>query len=202
MISSIDFDKLGGLVPAIIQDAATRQVLMLGFMNRRALEATLRDGLVTFWSRSRGCLWRKGETSGNQLHFLSLHLDCDRDTLLLLARPTGPACHTGAISCFETEDSAIDAIAGLESTIRARISARDERSYTWSLVNAGRGRIAQKVGEEGLEVALAAVTGTREELMNEAADLLYHLLVLLAERGSSIEEVAWVLKERRGKKRE
>ncbi len=215
MISTIDFDKLGGLVPAVVQHATTRRVLMLGFMNREALEATLRDRLVTFWSRSRGRLWRKGESSGNVLSLVSAHIDCDRDALLLLAEPAGPVCHTGAATCFdagqpegltrashrEADITAGDILRELEATIRSRIDARDESSYTWRLARAGTGRVAQKVGEEGVEVALSAVTGTLEDLENESADLLYHLLVLLAERGSSLGEVAGVLAARAGQRR-
>lgn len=214
MISTIDFDKLGGLVPAVVQHATTRRVLMLGFMTREALEATLRDRLVTFWSRSRGRLWRKGESSGNVLSLVSAHIDCDRDALLLLAEPAGPVCHTGAATCFdagqpdgltraphrEADVTAGDILRELEATIRSRIDARDEGSYTWRLARAGTGRVAQKVGEEGVEVALAAVAGTREDLENESADLLYHLLVLLAERGSSLGEVARVLAARAGQR--
>ncbi len=196
-LTRLDFDKLGGLVPAIVQDAATRQVLMLGFMNREALERTLRDRLATFWSRSRNTIWQKGETSGNTLEVLDIAVDCDTDTLLLTVRPNGPVCHNGTYTCFGEAKLEHDGVlTELQRTIRDRHERMPEGSYTTSLFRDGRPRIAQKVGEEGVEVVIAALAQSDERLVDESADLLYHLLVLLVERGLSFGRVLEVLRRR------
>lgn len=188
----IDFEKQGGLVPTIIQDADTRQVLMLGYMNEEALQKTLDTKLVTFWSRSRQQLWTKGETSGNYLHLVSVKADCDQDTLLVRVHPDGPACHKGTDTCW-AEENAKDPVAfigELQRFIQQRKEEMPEKSYTTKLFTKGTKRIAQKVGEEAVETALEAVGGTKDGLVYESADLLYHLMVLLADRDSSIEDVA------------
>jgi phosphoribosyl-ATP pyrophosphohydrolase/phosphoribosyl-AMP cyclohydrolase len=180
-IDAPDWDKQGGLLPAIVQDAATLRVLMLGYMSRESLALTLASGRVAFFSRSRQALWTKGESSGNTLDLVSIETDCDRDSLLVLARPQGPTCHTGAISCFTQAPH--DAVAALDAVVAQRQAAPTDASYTRRLFDAGIARIAQKVGEEGVETALAAVTADAEALCGEAADLTYHLLVLLRARG-------------------
>lgn len=194
-----DWDKGGGLLPAIIQDARTGQILMLGYMNREAGEATLDSGHVTFYSRSKQRLWTKGETSGNYLGFVSAALDCDRDTILVQAEPSGPSCHTGARTCF-TDDlpQGSGFLAQLDSLIRNRRAEMPEGSYTTSLFKAGKARVAQKVGEEGVELALARMKDDRTEMANEAADLLYHLMVLLADADMSLEDAVAVLRARHG----
>lgn len=194
MIDQLDFEK-SPLIPAIVQDAATRQVLMLGFMNREAAEKTLATGLVTFFSRSRQTLWTKGETSGNTLALVAMYPDCDQDTLLVLANPAGPTCHRNTVSCFN-EPEATDVLHELEQTIRSRIADKSEASYVASLVAKGLPRIAQKVGEEGVETALAATTGSDEETVSESADLLFHLLVLLNAKGLSLDQVRAELRQR------
>lgn len=188
------WDKQGGLLPAIVQDADSLRVLMLGYMDRAALRATLDSGLVTFFSRSRGRQWTKGETSGHVLRLVSLEADCDRDTLLVMARPHGPTCHLGTESCFA--DAPGDTLAALDRTLATRERERPPGSYTAQLFEAGVTRIAQKVGEEGVETALAAVTGSDDEFAGEAADLAYHLLVLLRARGLSLRDVTRVLEAR------
>ncbi|MCU0453414.1 MAG: bifunctional phosphoribosyl-AMP cyclohydrolase/phosphoribosyl-ATP diphosphatase HisIE [Bacteroidetes bacterium] len=201
MIDTLRYDKLNGLVPAVVQDADSGEVLMVGFMDRAAVEATLRDGLVTFWSRSRRTLWRKGETSGHTLAVVDVTPDCDRDTLLVRARPSGPTCHTGARSCFTEAPAHLWSVfAELERTVRDRRSSMPEGSYTTSLFNAGTGRIAQKVGEEAVETVVAAVQGDTKALANEAADLIYHLTVLLADRGSTWNDVVGELRKRSGRR--
>jgi len=190
-IGSLAWDKQHGLLPAIVQDAATLRVLMLGYMDRQALQATLDTGRVTFFSRSRQAQWTKGETSGNTLELVSIGADCDGDTLLLQARPQGPTCHLGRTSCFA--DAPGDPLAELDALIAARERERPDGSYTTRLLEGGLPRIAQKVGEEGVEVALAAVTGDQAALTGEAADLLYHLLVLLRARGLSLADIARTL---------
>ncbi len=193
-----------GLAPAIVQDAATGRVLMLGWMNAEALAETTRTGLVHFFSRRRQALWRKGETSGNELRLRSLSTDCDRDALLVQADPVGPTCHTGAVSCFfeplhgpeANPEELGPVLAALGRTIRERAAERPEASYTARLLSAGTRRIAQKVGEEAVEVALAAAAGTGAEVASEAADLLYHLLVLLEDRGVAASRVAAELSRR------
>ncbi len=194
----VDWTKGGGLVPAIVQDAASLRVLMLGYMNREALAATRQTKLVTFYSRDRKKLWQKGETSGNTLHLVGLELDCDRDTLLVRATPAGPTCHTGERTCFGPEDTCANlaVLADLESVIRQRrAEGATGTSYTARLFAAGLPRMAQKVGEEGVEVALAAVTQS-STLADESADLLYHLLVVLEARGANLSDVLNVLHAR------
>jgi phosphoribosyl-ATP pyrophosphohydrolase/phosphoribosyl-AMP cyclohydrolase len=194
---TLDWDKADGLIPAIVQDAATGEVRMLGYMDRAALDATLRDGFVTFHSRSRGRLWRKGESSGNVLEVVEVRPDCDRDALLILARPHGPTCHTGAPSCFGVDGAPGTGFLGdLARLIGERSGADPAGSYTARLLAGGVKRVAQKVGEEGVEVALAAVAGDAQEVTAEAADLVYHLSVLLQAVGSSWEEVTAELKSR------
>ncbi len=197
-LSAIDFAKGDGLVPAIVQDASSLRVLMLGYMNEESLRLTLETGFVTFWSRSRGELWKKGETSGNTLSVRDIRLDCDQDALLILADPAGPTCHTGARSCFgdAEKEPSLSLLADLTAVIKARHNNPSEASYTASLFAAGLSRVAQKVGEEGVEVALAGATSA-DNLPDEAADLLFHLMVLLEARGMSLKEPLQVLAARR-----
>ena len=194
----IDFEKMGGLVPAIIQDARTKNVLMLGFMNREAYEKTLSSGLVTFWSRSRQCLWTKGETSGNVLRLVSIKNDCDNDTLLVRAEPAGPVCHTGTDTCWgESNDSDdVHFLRELQDFIEQRREQMPEGSYTTRLFTDGTKRIAQKVGEEALEAVIEATSGTNEQFVYEASDMLYHLLVLLTDKGLRIDDLARELHRR------
>lgn len=194
----IDFEKMGGLVPAIIQDARTKNVLMLGFMNREAYEKTLASGLVTFWSRSRQCLWTKGETSGNVLRLVSIKNDCDNDTLLVRAEPAGPVCHTGTDTCWGESNEADDVqfLGELQDFIEQRREQMPEGSYTTRLFTDGTKRIAQKVGEEALEAVIEATSGTREQFVYEASDMLYHLLVLLTDKGLRIDDLARELHRR------
>ncbi len=193
-LEDLDWNKGGGLLPAIVQDADDGRVLMLGYMNAEALEATRQTGRVTFFSRSRQRLWTKGETSGHHLELVDLLSDCDRDTLLVLARPAGPACHTGADTCFgDTHIPRVGFLASLERTIAERAGADPKESYTARLLAEDSQRCAQKVGEEGVEVALAASAGERDELAAEAADLLYHLLVCLRSADTDLESVANIL---------
>ena len=199
-IDKLDWEKEGGLLPAIVQDAETHRVLMLGYMDRAALEATLRTGRVTFYSRSRQRLWTKGETSGNFLHVVDVTADCDADALLVLAEPAGPTCHKGTVSCFsESARTGAEELAfpgELEGTIARRIEDRPEGSYTARLFGEGPGRIAQKLGEEGVELALAAAAQDRARVTAEAADLVYHLLLLLAMRELTLADVAAELEQR------
>ena len=186
----IDFEKGGGLVPAIVQDAKTEQVLMLGYMNEASLTKTQDTGLVTFYSRSRQELWTKGETSGNTLRLKSITVDCDNDTLLVRAIPTGPTCHEGTVSCFgDKGPEGLGFLSYLEDLIEDRKTADADSSYTASLLQGPLRRAAQKVGEEGVETALAAVAETEDKLRSETADLVYHLLVLLAAKGVKFESV-------------
>jgi phosphoribosyl-ATP pyrophosphohydrolase/phosphoribosyl-AMP cyclohydrolase len=186
----IDFEKGGGLVPAIVQDADTLQVLMLGYMNAESVAKTEKTGLVTFYSRSRETLWTKGETSGNTLALVSMTVDCDRDTLLVSARPTGPTCHEGTVSCFgDYGAQGVGFISYLETLIETRKKADPEGSYTAQLLQGPLRRVAQKVGEEGVETALAAVAETDDKLVSEAADLIYHTLVLLAAKEVKLASV-------------
>lgn len=189
---TIDFDKMGGLVPAIIQDADTKNVLMLGFMNREAYDKTVETGRVTFWSRSRNTLWTKGETSGNFLDLVSIQNDCDSDTLLVKVHPNGPTCHTGTDTCWgETnEKNPILFLSQLQDFIQKRKNEMPEGSYTTKLFKDGIGRQAQKVGEEALEAVIEAVSGTNDKLLYEVSDMFYHLIVLLTSKGLRIEEVA------------
>ncbi len=186
-----------GLLPAIVQDACSRRVLMLGYMDRAALQTTLDSGRVTFFSRSRQTQWVKGESSGHFLELVSIQADCDADTLLLQARPAGPTCHLGRGSCFASAPG--DALADLDDVIAGRERQRPPDSYTTRLFEAGVRAIAQKVGEEGVETALAAVTQDDDALLGEAADLLYHLIVLLRARGLSLQAVNTVLARRQGR---
>lgn len=200
-LEQVDFAKGDGLLPAIVQHALTGVVLMQGFMNRPALERTLTSGQVTFYSRSKQRLWTKGESSGHTLALYSAHSDCDQDSLLLLALPHGPTCHTGCESCFQVTDDfqATALLSRLEQTIARRKQADPASSYTAQLFAEGTKRIAQKVGEEGVEVALAAVAGDDHELLNESADLLFHLLTLLASRDLQLSDVLAVLAAREAK---
>lgn len=192
---SINWAKVNGLVPVIIQDNQSGQVLMLGYMNAEALSITCETGRVTFYSRSKSRLWTKGETSGHVLYVAQLFMDCDEDTLLILADIEGPCCHLNRASCFGNTCS-FSALNTLETVIRSRYEERPENRYTTQLFEQGIKRIAQKVGEEGVEVALAASVGDKEELMNEAADLLYHLVVLLVAKDISLSDVNHILKQR------
>ena len=195
---NIDFEKMGGLVPAIIQDADTRQVLMLGFMNEEAYEKTLETGHVTFWSRTRQTLWTKGETSGHFLNLVDMKIDCDQDTLLVRVHPIGPTCHTGTDTCWAEDNppNPLLFLGELQSFIDRRKEEMPEGSYTTSLFNKGINKIAQKVGEEALETVIEATNGSKEHLVYEASDLLYHLLVMLTEKGLRIEDVAAELQQR------
>ncbi|MGH8171407.1 MAG: bifunctional phosphoribosyl-AMP cyclohydrolase/phosphoribosyl-ATP diphosphatase HisIE [Steroidobacteraceae bacterium] len=199
-IPILDFDKTGGLLPAIVQHADSGAVLMLGYMNREALRETLARRRVVFYSRSRQCLWEKGETSGHTLRLTAVRTDCDRDTLLVTAIPAGPVCHLGSATCFGNAapgaTGPLAFLGGLEGVIAQRIADRPEGSYTARLFAEGPKRVAQKVGEEGLEVALAAVTETDDKLIAESADLLYHLLLLLKSRGLRLEQVVAELESR------
>ena len=198
-LDSLAWSKMGGLLPAVVQDAGTSQVLMLGYMSREALDLTLKSGFVTFFSRSKQRLWQKGEVSGNRLALREAHGDCDDDALLILADPQGPTCHLGTASCFAKTGAVGAAWLGkLERVVRERAAAPPEESYTARLIAAGLPRIAQKVGEEGVETALAAVTADDADLTGEAADLLYHLIVLLHARGLSLADAVAVLQERHG----
>ena len=196
---SLEWKKGGGLLPAIIQDVNTQQILMLGYMNADALARTLDTKKVTFYSRSKDRLWTKGETSGNWLDFVSAEMDCDADTILIQARPHGPACHTGSLTCFNNYAASNTALLDqLSAVISARHCAMPANSYTTSLFRAGAAHIAQKVGEEGVELALARMKDDRAEIANEAADLLYHMLVLLADADMDLGDVTTVLAERHG----
>ena len=194
----ICFDKLGGLVPAIIQDAQTGVVLMLGYMNEEAYKKTLETGKVTFWSRTRQTLWTKGETSGNWLNVVEILNDCDQDTLLIKVRPEGPVCHTGADTCWneKNEKNPLLFLTELSDFIEKRHREMPEGSYTTSLFRDGLNRMAQKVGEEALELVIEATNGTNERLVYEGSDMLYHLIVLLTSKGLRIEDLARELVER------
>ena len=195
--STLDFDKSGGLIPVVVQDAATLQVLTLAYMDRAALDETMASKEATFFSRSRGGRWRKGETSGDRLHVVSITPDCDADSLVLKVRPVGNACHLNRISCFGDEDApGLGRIARLEATIAERAAADPATSWTARLLAEGPKRAAQKVGEEGVETALAGAAGPDEELASEAADLVYHLLVLLRARNMVFQDVLDVLAQR------
>ena len=193
----IDFAKGSGLIPAIIQHSETNQVLMLGYMNEEALNITNKTGLVTFFSRSRDKIWTKGETSGNLLQLVTMIIDCDNDTLLIKVLPKGPVCHNGTVSCFD-EDKFTNTsfLSKLEEIIKSRKSKDESESYTAKLLNGPLRRIAQKVGEEGVETALASVTETDEKLISESADLLYHLLVLLQAKNLELSDVVNELNKR------
>ncbi len=198
MNMKIDFDKLGGLVPAIIQDAKTKNVLMLGFMNKEAYHKTIETGKVTFWSRTRNCLWTKGETSGNYLNLVSIQNDCDNDTLLVKVNPIGPTCHTGTDTCWgETNDAhPLLFLSELQDFIEKRHEEMPEGSYTTKLFKDGVNKMAQKVGEEALETVIEATNGTNDKLVYEASDMMYHLIVLLTSKGLRIEDIAQELHKR------
>jgi phosphoribosyl-ATP pyrophosphohydrolase/phosphoribosyl-AMP cyclohydrolase len=210
LLMTIDFDKMGGLVPAIVQDADTRQVLMLGFMNREAYEKTLATKKVTFWSRTRQTLWTKGETSGNFLNLVSMAIDCDNDTLLVKVHPDGPTCHTGTDTCWGEENTPLTATPGaspqgsfplsflvqLQDFIEQRHEEMPEGSYTTRLFRDGVNKMAQKVGEEALETVIEATNGTNDKLIYEASDMMYHLMVLLTSKGLRIEDIAQELQKR------
>ena len=198
MLMEIDFEKQGGLVPAIIQDSITNNVLMLGYMNQEAYEQTIKTGKVTFWSRSRQCLWTKGETSGNFLNLVSIKSDCDNDTLLVRVNPVGPACHHGTDTCWgeKNEANPLLFLTELQDFINKRHEEMPEGSYTTSLFKDGLNRMAQKVGEEALEAVIEATNGTNERLIYEASDMFYHLIVLLTSKGLRIENIAQELQVR------
>ena len=198
MLMEIDFEKQGGLVPAIIQDSITNNVLMLGYMNQEAYEQTIKTGKVTFWSRSRQCLWTKGETSGNFLNLVSTKSDCDNDTLLVRVNPVGPACHLGTDTCWgeKNEANPLLFLTELQDFINKRHEEMPEGSYTTSLFKDGLNRMAQKVGEEALEAVIEATNGTNERLIYEASDMFYHLIVLLTSKGLRIENIAQELQVR------
>jgi phosphoribosyl-ATP pyrophosphohydrolase/phosphoribosyl-AMP cyclohydrolase len=192
----MDFTKLNGIVPTIIQDARSQKVLMLGFMNPEALELTREAGKVTFYSRSKKRLWTKGEESGNFLYVKEILEDCDQDTLLIRATPAGPVCHTGSDTCFNEENTGGDFIGQLQELIHARKNEMPEDSYTTSLFQKGINKIAQKVGEEAVELVIEAKDSNDDLFLNEAADLVYHLLVLLSAKGKDIKDVSSLLEQR------
>ncbi len=199
LIERIQWEKVGGLLPVVIQDNLTNQVLMLGYMNPEALEKTLTEKKVTFWSRTKQRLWTKGESSEHYLLVNNIHLDCDQDTLLIQVTPQGPTCHLGTISCFNTDEqhtATLQFLHQLEQTLADRKNADPSSSYTASLFARGTKRISQKVGEEGVEVALAATAGDKKEVINESADLIYHLLVLLQDQNLSLKDVTDQLQQR------
>jgi phosphoribosyl-ATP pyrophosphohydrolase/phosphoribosyl-AMP cyclohydrolase len=200
--NALDWDKMEGLLPAVVQDAFDGRVLMVAYMSRESLSHTLESGQATFWSRSRDELWTKGSTSGNSMKVREVHADCDSDCLLLLVDPAGPACHQGSDTCFDDGKKktapGLAMLAELERVIAQRYADRPEGSYTTRLFDAGVKRIAQKVGEEGVETALAAASGDTDELADEAADLLYHLIVLLRNEGLTLADVTETLEKRHG----
>lgn len=194
---TLDFEKMGGLIPAIIQDENTNKVLMLGFMNEEAYKQTLSSGKVTFFSRTKNRLWMKGETSGNTLQVVNILADCDNDTLLIKAIPAGPVCHTGADTCFKEEnEEPILFLKYLQNFIERRRQEMPEGSYTTSLFQKGVNRMAQKVGEEAVETVIEATNGTNDRLVYEASDLIYHLIVLLTSKGLRLDDIARELKKR------
>lgn len=197
-VESIDFEKMNGLVPAIIQDSKSLKVLMLGFMNEEAYKKTVQTGKVTFFSRTRNTLWTKGETSGNFLNLVDIKLDCDNDTLLIQVNPVGPVCHTGADTCWneKNEVNPLLFLTYLQDFIEKRHEEMPEGSYTTSLFKDGINRMAQKVGEEALEAVIEATNGTNERLVYEGSDFLYHLIVLLTAKGLRIEDLAKELQVR------
>lgn len=196
-VAALAWDKMDGLLPAIVQDKATRQILMLGYMDREALEATFASGFATFYSRSKGRLWQKGETSGNRLAVKLVHADCDDDALLIEAEPAGPICHLGTASCFGVEEApGVGFLAHLGRIAHDRAESGNPASYTASLLAEGLPRIAQKIGEEGVEVALAAVTRDRDGCIEEVADLAYHLTVLMESKGFDWGDVTDTLRKR------
>ena len=194
----INFTKLNGLVPAIIQDATTKNVLMLGFMNQEAYEKTLATKHVTFWSRTRNCLWTKGETSGNYLDLVSIQNDCDNDTLLIKVHPQGPTCHTGTDTCWGEDNIGhpLAFLSELQDFIEKRHEEMPEGSYTTKLFKDGVNKMAQKMGEEALEAVIEACNGNNEKLIYEVSDMIYHTLVLLTDKGIRIEDIALELAKR------
>ncbi|MFZ6010910.1 MAG: bifunctional phosphoribosyl-AMP cyclohydrolase/phosphoribosyl-ATP diphosphatase HisIE [Bacteroidota bacterium] len=199
MNDKINFGKLNGLVPCIVQDAKTSKVLMLGFMNKEAYEKTLREKKVTFFSRTKQRLWTKGETSGNILELVSIISDCDQDTLLVKVHPKGPTCHTGSDTCFNESNEETWDLFNLEQVIKSRRESPKKGSYTTSLFESGLNKIAQKVGEEAVELVIESKDDNKDLFLNEAADLIYHYLVLLTAKGSNLKEVMEVLKKRHSK---
>lgn len=197
----LNFDKLGGLIPAIVCDAQTDQVLMLGFMNSEAFTKTVETKLVTFFSRTRNELWTKGETSGNYLNLVEIKKDCDNDSLLVFANPVGPVCHLGTYSCFGVERTNINFLNQLNELIQERKIQLPENSYTTKLFQLGADRIIQKVGEEAIETVIAAKNRDKNEIVNETSDLIYHLLVMLAEQEIELEDVVSKLIERHSLKK-
>ena len=200
-IEQLDFDKNGGLIPAIIQDSNNYRVLMLGYMNRESLEKTLETGYVTFYSRSREALWTKGETSGNYLEFVDIQSDCDNDTLLVMAKPHGPVCHTGNDACFYEKEFTSDLgfLSDLEQLLQTRKKELPEGSYTSKLFKKGLDKITQKVGEEAVETVIASKNDDEEEFIYESSDLVFHLMVLLTEKGLSLNDLVRELEKRHGK---
>lgn len=197
--NSVDFQKSGGLVPAIIQDHLSNKVLMLGYMNRAALDQTLAEGKVTFFSRSKERLWTKGESSNNFLHLIDIAVDCDQDSLLIKARPDGPTCHTGADTCWNEKNVPSDFLQQLENVIRQRRDHPDDNSYTTSLFKRGINKIAQKVGEEAVELVIEAKDDNADLFLNEASDLLFHYLILLSAKGYELGDVVKILESRHKK---
>jgi len=194
---SLNFDKMGGILPAIIQDAKTKEVLMLGFMNKEAYEKSVSEGKVTFYSRTKERLWTKGEESGNFLNIVEFLEDCDDDTLLVRVNPEGPVCHTGTMSCFgETERDDLSFIKDLQELLQSRKEDLPENSYTAKLFQKGVSKIAQKVGEEAVELVIEAMGSDDDKFLNEAADLLFHLTILLVDRGFKLEDVVKILEDR------
>lgn len=198
MIESLNFSKANGLLPAIVQDYNTSAVLMLGYMNEESLEITVKEKKVTFWSRSKNRLWQKGETSGNYLKFVSMDKDCDSDSILIQAIPEGPTCHTGSYSCFKVQPNKLSILRELEELISQRAEEMPENSYTTTLLKGNISLVAQKVGEEAVETVVAGLTQEIENLHEESADLIYHLLVLLKKRNTNFDAVLNVLAKRRG----
>lgn len=196
--SDVNWDKMENLVPAIVQNDMTGKVLMLGYMNKDALSQTIKTNQVTFFSRSKKKLWTKGESSGNILNLVSIELDCDQDAFLVRALPTGPTCHTGTISCFNNEHSSnnLHFLGTLETIIKSRKNNGADKSYVASLFKKGAAKIAQKVGEEGVEVALAHTQNNRDETIQEASDLLFHLMILLEDAGLSLGDIVSNLEKR------
>ncbi len=199
MVKRLDFSKSGGIIPVVIQDASTSVVLMLGYMNQEALLETIESKLVTFYSRSKQRLWVKGETSKNFLHFVDMKTDCDFDTLLIKAKPDGPVCHTGAETCFNEDNTSDDFLKALEKIILGRKKYPVSGSYTSTLFKKGLNSIAQKVGEEAVELVIEAKDNHKKLFLNEAADLMFHYLVLLREKNVELDEVLEILKERHQK---
>ncbi len=196
MLEQLNFSKGDGLIPAIVQDHQTNKVLMLGYMNEESLKKTLEEKVVTFFSRSKQRLWTKGETSGNYLHLKSVKVDCDQDTLLLAVDPVGQVCHTGSDTCFDEKNEGSNFLLHLQSIIQDRKENPSDKSYTSSLFQKGINKVAQKVGEEAVELVIEAKDNNEELFLNEAADLMYHYLVLLTAKGYQLEDVLGVLKER------